>query len=87
MCNDPCFQCWPFLFVCSLPKSKSDHHPLLLVLQRVDNKPVSPFKFLKMQSGDHNYLGVVKKVCNISVSGCAMFILAQKLRLLKKAMK
>ena len=71
----------------SLPKVKSNHHPLLLVYIFTHIKhSTSSFKFLKMWISHPTCLDVIKTSWNSSFNGCPIFVLYEKLKALKKSL-
>jgi hypothetical protein len=73
--------------VCTLTKLRSDHFPLLFDFQIQNNQFSSSFKFLKMWISHPDCINIIKQCWNNNVSGCPMFILSQKHKLLKEALK
>lgn len=74
-----------FLKAKPLPLSGSDHFPLQLNLSS-DNAPKKcPFKFENMWIRDDNFLNLLEKWWSSSIfSGSKMFIVASKLKLIKR---
>lgn len=81
ICNDPWLSFWDFVSCCTLPKSHSDHHPILLTLKKGIRSFPSSFKFHKMWTEHHDCKRLVLDVWNRSYTGCPMSILTQKLKL------
>jgi hypothetical protein len=73
--------------VTTLVKHKSDHFPLLLSFQTAANTIVSNFKFHKMWTRHPDCKDLVVSTWNTNVVGCPMYILSQKLKLLKSRLK
>jgi hypothetical protein len=73
--------------VCTLTKLRSDHFPLLFEFQTQTAQFSSSFKFMKMWISHPDCINVVKQCWNNQISGCPMFILSQKLKMLKEALK
>jgi hypothetical protein len=73
--------------VTALVKHKSDHFPLLLDFQFTSNSYASNFKFMRMWSLHPDCTNLISECWNTNVSGCPMFILSKKLKLLKEKMK
>ncbi|KAI5416738.1 hypothetical protein KIW84_041675 [Lathyrus oleraceus] len=69
----------------SLPKVRSDHHPLLLNFSLSSNKlAISYIKILHMWTTNPSCLEVIKTSWQRILYGCAMFVLIEKLKVLKK---
>lgn len=75
------------LICSSLPKVKSDHFPLLLTFEVDKIKLKSQFMFLRMWSSHDDCIRFIKSSWNTKVSGCRMYILDRKLRILKENLK
>ncbi|GAU48947.1 hypothetical protein TSUD_285360 [Trifolium subterraneum] len=75
------------IHVSTLTKSKSDHFPLLLEFKNQETQFTSHFKFLKMWTAHHDFINVVQNSWNIVVTGCPMYVLSQKLKILKANLK
>ncbi|WJX17562.1 hypothetical protein P8452_07464 [Trifolium repens] len=73
--------------VTALVKHKSDHFPLLLDFQITTSSFASNFKFMKMWSLHPDCASLIADCWNTNVSGCPMFILSKKLKLLKEKLK
>ncbi|XP_058756625.1 uncharacterized protein LOC131629842 [Vicia villosa] len=74
--------------VCStLPRFKSDHFPILLTFEVDKISFKSQFKFLRMWSSHNDCINIIQSSWNVNVTGCPMFILDRKLRILKKNLK
>ncbi|XP_019432656.1 PREDICTED: uncharacterized protein LOC109339641 [Lupinus angustifolius] len=87
LCNDEWFSIWTHVACCTLPKIASDHYPLLLTSCSVNfNKP-TPFRFHKMWLSHMDCKRLVSVTWSKSVIGCHMFVLAQKLKLMKHELK
>ncbi|XP_058781014.1 uncharacterized protein LOC131655124 [Vicia villosa] len=74
--------------VCNtLTKSKSDHYPILATI-KLDNATFrSQFKFHKMWTLDQDCSKLVKDTWNVKIYGCPMYVLDQKLKILKKKLR
>jgi hypothetical protein len=87
ICNhswvDTCF----VSFVSSLTKLRSDHFPLLFEFQTSTSYHVSQFKFMKMWSLHPDCYSVILDCWNSNVVGCPMYVLSQKLKILKAKLK
>jgi len=75
------------LSVNTLTKLRSDHFPILLEFQTQTNPFSSSFKFMKMWCAHPDCENIVKQCWNSQVTGCPMFVLNQKLKNLKDALK
>jgi exonuclease III len=73
--------------VSTLIKHKSDHYPLLLDFQLTSTSFVSNFKFMRMWSLHPDCRNLILDSWNIVVVGCPMFILSEKLKMLKDKLK
>lgn len=87
ICNDECLAFWNTISCYSLTRYKSDHHPLLLHLQRGAKCFPSSFKFHKIWLDHLDCSRLVPEVWNRPVKGCRMYVLPQKLKLLKMELK
>lgn len=84
ICNHAWTNFWSGVSYCTLTKSKSDHFPLLLVLQKEVNSHSSSFKFMRMWASHPTCHQFISQVCNDTVVvGCPMVRLASKLKSLK----
>ncbi|PNX99831.1 ribonuclease H, partial [Trifolium pratense] len=85
-----CNQAWLDLgcvSVTTLTKHKSDHSPLLLEYQLTTTSFASHFKFMRMWSLHPDCRNIILNCWNTVIVGCPMFILSQKLKLLKNKLK
>ena len=87
MCNQEWFNSCNLVSCSTLTKIKSDHFPLLFEFKNEDIQFVSQFKFLKMWVAHEDCINIVKNSWNISVIGCPMYVLNEKLKHLKLALK
>lgn len=87
LCNDHWIDFWESTACCTLPRSRSDHHPLVIVSKRGNDAIHSHFKFQKMWLQHPNCQRVVKEVWNRPAVGCPMSIVSQKLKALKAELK
>jgi exonuclease III len=71
----------------ALTRIRSDHFPLLLDLQVTSGSFASQFKFQKMWSLHDDCKDIVSVCWNSVIVGCPMFILSQKLKILKEKLK
>jgi hypothetical protein len=67
----------------TLSRSKSDHHPLLLDFQISSVRFATSFKFMQMWSHHADCKSIISIVWNSNIIGCPMYILSEKLKLLK----
>ncbi|XP_058783218.1 uncharacterized protein LOC131657884 [Vicia villosa] len=86
-CNNNWINSYITMSISSLPKLKSDHHPILLYFSFSSQRRASRFKFLAMWTLDYSCKTLISTVWASSVVGCPMFILAKKLKLLKTSLK
>lgn len=86
ICNEAWFTHWDSSTCSTLPRSKSDHYPILMKLQKNAITFSSSFKFLKMWSTHKECYNVIADFWK-KVVGCPMFILSQKLKILKLVLK
>lgn len=87
ICNDSWLNYWYSVSCCTLTRSKSDHFPLLVSLKKEERNYSSSFKFFKMWSSHPDCIKVVSEVWSSSIVWCPMFILSQKLKMLKLRLK
>jgi hypothetical protein len=71
----------------TLSRSKSDHHPLLLDFQISSVRFATSFKFMQMWSHHADCKSIISRVWNSNIIGCPMYILSEKLKLLKLELK
>lgn len=72
MCNNLWLDFWDSATRCTLPRSKSDQSPLLLVLKKGNTVFHSHFKFHKIWRTHPDYKRLVKDVWSKPVVGCPM---------------
>lgn len=87
ICNDAWIDHWNTTTCCTLPRSKSDHHPLLFSVSREVNSYPSSFKFLNMWASHPDCSRPISETWKKPVVGCPMFVLTQKLKTLKAELK
>lgn len=85
--NEDWLSSWSSTSCCSLTRSNSDHHPLLVVLNKGIPSFPSSFKFQRMWIQHSDCRRLVLETWNKEVVGCPMFMMSQKLKLLKYAFK
>jgi len=87
ICNQDWLNACNSLNVSTLVKHKSDYFPLLLEFDNSIQNFVSQFKFMQMWTKHKDCHRVIQEVWNTNIVGCHMFILSQKLKLLKTKLK
>jgi len=87
VCNQAWIDVCSSLNVSTLTKHKSDHFPLLLDFETSQHKFLSQFKFMQMCMQHEDCKRVNQEAWNINMVGCSMFILNQKLKVLKQKLK
>ncbi|XP_019432044.1 PREDICTED: uncharacterized protein LOC109339110 [Lupinus angustifolius] len=87
ICNDDWLSVWNHTMCCSLPRICSDHHPLLICSSSASASRIVPFRFHNMWIQHHDCRRLVAEMWNTPLVGCPMFILSQKLKLLKKELR
>ncbi|XP_042962421.1 uncharacterized protein LOC122296685 [Carya illinoinensis] len=66
-----------------LPRSSSDHSPMLFLLFKKNINIVKPFRFLRMWGSHEGFLSLVAQSWGENVEGCAMVRISRKLKRLK----
>lgn len=66
-----------------LPRTYSDHCPMLVSLIKERGSMARPFQFQCMWGSHEGFLPLVWEVWNVRVEGCAMVCISRKLKLLK----
>jgi len=87
ICNQSWLDLCANISVSTLPKTTSDHFPLILEFHTSTNRFVSQFKFMNMWTMNDDCKRLIAESWNIPVVGCPMFILSQKLKRLKLTLK
>ncbi|KAF1894130.1 hypothetical protein Lal_00004049, partial [Lupinus albus] len=87
ICNEDWMSTWNQISCSTLPRIASDHHPLLLCFSLAIIPRFSSFKFHKVWLSNVDCQRVVAEVWRVEVVGCPLFVLSQKLKLLKKELK
>jgi hypothetical protein len=87
VCNQDWLNICTMSAVSALVKHKSDHFPLLLDFQLTSTTFASSFKFMRMWSLHQDCRNVILDCWKTEVTGCPMFILNKKLKLLKIKLK
>ncbi|GJX07043.1 RNA-directed DNA polymerase, eukaryota, reverse transcriptase zinc-binding domain protein [Tanacetum coccineum] len=70
-----------------LPYMTSDHCPAILVFPDVHNPKPKSFRFLNFLAEKDTFLPIVKENWNVDVKGFSMFVLAKRLKNMKKYMR
>jgi len=86
-CNQLWLDMCSSIYDCTLLRTRSDHHPILLEFEASQNKFVSQFKFQKMWTLHADCRNVVASILNSNVVGCPMFIRKKKLQILKARLR
>ena len=73
--------------VSTLTKLRSDHYPLLFQFNNQHTQHNSTFKFLKVWTEHPDCINIIKQSWNTHITGCPMYVLTQKLKLLKENLK
>ncbi|XP_019431193.1 PREDICTED: uncharacterized protein LOC109338415 [Lupinus angustifolius] len=87
ICNEEWINNWSQVSCCSLPRLASDHHPLLLNLASDIPPRPSSFRFHKMWLQNEDCKRVVSHIWHTRITGCPMYILTQKIIILKNELK
>lgn len=62
VCNDAWLNYWTNVSVCTLIRSRSDHHPIMLEMKMENRTFASSFKFMRMWSSDINCENLIEEV-------------------------
>lgn len=76
ICNDSWLSFWDSSTCCALPKSQSDHHPLLMIMKKGPSTGPCPFKFLAMWADHPDCSRLVSAVWKRPCVGCPLSILS-----------
>lgn len=87
VCNDSWLHYWDHFTCCTLTRSNSDHHPILLSTCKGPRSFPSHFKFQSMWNEHPDCHRLVSEVWKTPVVGCSMYVLSQKLKILKKELR
>ncbi|KAF1876701.1 hypothetical protein Lal_00031513 [Lupinus albus] len=87
LCNEDWLIAWKQVSCCSLPRLPFDHHHLMLCSSSTDSIIKSSFRLHKMWLHNLDCKRVVSEAWRVVVHGCPMFVLSQKLRMLKKDLR
>lgn len=85
--NNDWLDFWSVVSCCTLTKSKSDHFPLLINLQKETWRHSLSFKFLRMWAENPDCRKVISEVWSMNVVGCPMLVLTSKLKVLKQKLR
>ena len=66
-----------------LPSEVSDHSPIHIQLQRVEESRPKPFKFFNFWTKHTAFLSIVEQSWNKPIAGRSMYILHEKLKKIK----
>ncbi|CAL0328478.1 unnamed protein product [Lupinus luteus] len=84
ICNEDWLSIWSQVFCCTLPKSASDHHPLLLKSSSLPISKHSHFRFHRMWLNHSDCRRVVLDCWKTYIIGCHMNKVSQNLKILKR---
>ncbi|GJS02052.1 hypothetical protein Tco_0318560 [Tanacetum coccineum] len=70
-----------------LPLLLSDHSLALLIINDITSKKLWPFRFQNFLAEKEGFLKIVRDNWNVPIKGYAMYVLARRLRLMKKHMR
>lgn len=87
MRNSKMIQVYPEAHACFLPYVVSDHSPAILVIPNCQERKKRSFRFSNYITDKPEFLPVVKEEWGKEVTGFKMFILAKKMKNLKKSLK
>ena len=78
---------WSQIACVTLPRSHSDHHPLLVSCSTGVSTGPRPFRFQGMWVSHPSFLNLVRSVWSSSITGSGTGVVVQKLKLLKMALR
>ncbi|GKU98349.1 hypothetical protein SLEP1_g11364 [Rubroshorea leprosula] len=87
MANTTWVSAFPNTSVVFLNPQSSDHSPSLVSVDVLMNEKPRPFRFFNAWSKDENFLDMVREAWSVDIQGCPMFVVLQKLKLVKQKMK
>jgi len=88
LCSENWLESWPFSQYVVLPRTVSDHSPLVISCLRNLHTGPKPFRFLSMWTNNADFKSLVSNAWNAQpFYGCPMYVLTQKLKNLKKIFK
>lgn len=85
--NDAWISFWSSISCYTLIRSQSDHYPIMIVMKKGVKSNPSSFKYFSMWADHSKCLDLVKEAWSMSIIGCPMFVLMQKLKNLKAKFK
>ena len=87
LCDTCCLQSWPHTSCLALPKVVSDHNCLVFsAFAKVLGGPL-PFRFQSMWTLHSGFSDLVAKCWQSAIAyGCPMFIMLEKLKVLKRCL-
>lgn len=85
--NNECIDFCTDISCCTLVRSKSDHFPILLNLEKDNRRHASSFKFMRMWHSHPDCGKLVEDAWKIPVFGCPLFVLTEKLKNVKAKLK
>ncbi|KAK3184200.1 hypothetical protein Dsin_031486 [Dipteronia sinensis] len=87
VCSHSFMAAWSHISCVTLPRSHSDHHPLLISCSASVSSNSRPIRFQGMWVSHPSFLNLVRSVWSSSIAGSGSGIVVQKLKLLKKALR
>ncbi|GKV11183.1 hypothetical protein SLEP1_g22456 [Rubroshorea leprosula] len=87
MANSTWVSTFPNTSVVFLNPQSSDHSPSLVIVDELMNEKPRPFRFCNAWAKDENFLDLVREGWSVDIQGCPMFVVVQKLKLVKQKMK
>ncbi|GLT50971.1 hypothetical protein SLA2020_244230 [Shorea laevis] len=87
MANSTWVSAFPNTSVVFLNPQSSDHSPSLVTVDVLLNDKPRPFRFYNAWSKDENFLDLVRETWSLDIQGCPMFVVVQKLKLVKQKLK
>lgn len=87
ICNEDWIDFWDSFSCCTLTRSQSNHHPIMVILNKGTTVVHSIFKFFKMWVQHPDCNRIVREVRKRHIEGCPMFVLSMKLSALKEELK
>ncbi|GKV39884.1 hypothetical protein SLEP1_g47585 [Rubroshorea leprosula] len=87
MANSTWVSAFPNTSVVFLNPQSPDHSPSLVTVDVLMNEKPRPFRFCNALSKDENFLDLVREAWRVDIQGCPMFVVVQKLKLVKQKMK
>ncbi|GLT38165.1 hypothetical protein SLA2020_124300 [Shorea laevis] len=87
MANLAWVSAFPNTSVVFLNPQSSDHSPSLVTVDVLLNDKPRPFRFCNAWSKDKNFLDLIREAWSLDIQGCPMFVVVQKLKLVKQKLK